>query len=142
MILYGYDKSETEEVAIQFIKAGYHDVKVYHNFISEWSASDILPLDKLNRYKNLVSADWLNELIITGSASEYNNNRYVICHAHFQNRTAYEEGHIPEAIDLDTNLLESSERWNRRSPKELKNALEQLGITYDTKPIRSQGHVP
>jgi thiosulfate/3-mercaptopyruvate sulfurtransferase len=130
--IYGYDILKTEKVANQFIKAGYDDVKVYQNFIDEWDANNKLPMEKLNRYSQLVSANWLHELIQTDSAPEYHNTKYVICHAHFQNRNAYEEGHIPEAIELDTNLLESAETWNRRSPKELKIALEQLGITFDT----------
>ncbi len=132
LVIYGYDKFETEKVANQFLKAGYNDVKIYHNFIDEWSDNNKLPIDKLKRYRQLVSANWLNKLIKTDTAPEYNNKKYVICHAHYQKRGAYEEGHIPGTIDLDTNLLESSETWNRRSPKELKNALEQLGITYDT----------
>jgi len=131
LIIYGYDKFETEKVANQFIRAGYKDIIVYHNFIDEWSANNKLPMGRLKRYRQLVSAKWLNELIRTGAAPEYNNKKYIICHAHYNNRDAYEEGHIPEAIALDTNLLESPETWNRRSPEELKNALEQLGITYD-----------
>jgi thiosulfate/3-mercaptopyruvate sulfurtransferase len=89
-------------------------------------------MEKLDRYKHLVSADWLKELISKGKAPEFDNEKFIICHAHYQNRKAYEEGHIPEAIDLDTNILESSKTWNRRSPEELKKALEGLGITYDT----------
>ena len=89
-------------------------------------------MDNLKRYRHLVSADWLNQLIKTNNAPEYYNNKFVICHTHYQNKGAYGEGHIPEAIDLDTNLLESPETWNRRSPEELKYTLEQLGITYDT----------
>jgi len=126
LVVYGYDRTETEKVAHQFLKAGYTDVKVYHNFIDEWSANNRLPMDKLKRYRHLVSANWLNKLIKTGTGPEYNNKKYVICHAHYQKRDVYEEGHIPGAIDLDTNLLESSETWNRRSPEELKIALEQL----------------
>ncbi|MFW6254148.1 MAG: sulfurtransferase, partial [Chitinivibrionales bacterium] len=41
-------------------------------------------------------------------------------------------GHIPGAIEIDTNSLESPETWNRRSASELKMALEQHGITQDT----------
>jgi 3-mercaptopyruvate sulfurtransferase SseA len=132
VVVYGYDNSETEKVAQQFFKIGYPNVRVYHNFIDEWSSNDELPMDKMKRYHQLVSADWLNELIATGSAPEYTNKKCVICHAHYQNRSAYEKGHIPGAIDLDTNLLESSETWNRRSPEELKKTFENLGITYDT----------
>lgn len=132
IIVYGYNKTETEKVANQFIRTGYSDVKVYHNFISEWSTDDRLPMQKLERYQNLVSANWLYQLIKTGKAPEYDNNKFIICHAHYQNRESYEEGHIPKAIELDTNLLESSETWNRRNPEELKKTLEKLGITYDT----------
>lgn len=132
LILYGYNESKTEKVANHFIRAGYRNIKVYHNFISEWSANEKLPMDSLEKYRQLVSAEWLNELITTGSAPEYNNNNYLICHAHYQNNEDYIEGHIPKAIDLDTNLLESSDTWNRRSPEELKNAFEQLGIKFDT----------
>jgi len=54
------------------------------------------------------------------------------CHAHYRNPSDYELGHIPNAISLDTLLLESPETWNRRSPEELKETLQNLGITRDT----------
>lgn len=132
LILYGYGESEIIKVAKKFIKLGFNKIKIYKNFITEWSNNNKYPMNKLKRYQDLVSAKWLNELIKTGSAPEFDNNNYVICHAHYQNRKDYEEGHIPNAIDLDTNLLESSETWNRRSSEELKKVLEQLGITHDT----------
>jgi thiosulfate/3-mercaptopyruvate sulfurtransferase len=56
----------------------------------------------------------------------------VIFHAHYRNREAYLTDHIPGAIDMDTLALEDPETWNRRSPEELKKALEQHGITHDT----------
>ena len=132
VVIYGYDKFDTRKVANQFIRAGYDDLRIYDKFLDEWTSNNELPMDKLKRYQYLVSASWLNELISSGSAAEYDNNKFVICHAHYQNKDAYKEGHIPGAIDLDTNLLESSKTWNRRSPRELKTAFEQLGITNDT----------
>lgn len=132
LIIYGYQPDETEKVAAQFERAGYKKVSVYHNFIDEWSNDTVYPMSSLQRYRQLVSAEWLHSLIKTGSAPEFNQGKYVICHAHYQNRSAYETGHIPGAIDVDTNSLESPETWNRRSPAEVKKALEDLGITYDT----------
>jgi thiosulfate/3-mercaptopyruvate sulfurtransferase len=132
LILYGYDGDKTIKVARQFMKAGYQNVSVYHEFVSEWSAHADLPMEYLARYNHLVSAGWLNDLISNGAASEYSNKRYVICHAHYRNRSAYQEGHIPGAVDLDTNSLESPQTWNRRSPEEIKNVLENLGITHHT----------
>ncbi|MFO7677384.1 MAG: rhodanese-like domain-containing protein, partial [Thermoplasmatota archaeon] len=132
LILYGYDHSSIQHVADQFFKAGYHDIELYHDFISEWTTDKRYPMDTLKRYKYLVSAEWLNRLIKTGDPAEYANNKFVIIHAHYQNRKAYEQGHIPQAIDLDTNLLESSETWNIRSAEELTKTLKCCGITYDT----------
>ncbi len=132
LILYGYEKEETEKAARQFIKAGYKKVRVYNEYVNEWSPDNKPPLERLPRYKHLVSAGWLKELIAKGTALEYNNNKYVICHAHYRNRGAYEEGHIPGAVELDTNLLESPETWNCRTPEEIKSVLENKGITWDT----------
>jgi len=132
LILYGYNNSEIKKVAEQFIRAGYPTIKVYYNFVDEWNAQKKYPMQKLARHHHLVSPDWLKELIATGKAPEYDNTKYVICHAHYRNKEDYEKGHIPGAVDVDTNTLESTETWNRRSPKELKTALENLGITHDT----------
>lgn len=132
LILYGYNKGDAEKVARQFEKAGYSNIFIYSYFKDEWCSDQKLPMERLARYKHLVSAGWLNELISKGTAPEYNNNKYVLCHAHYQNKSAYNEGHIPGAVELDTNSLESPETWNCRLPKELKDVLENLGITHDT----------
>jgi len=132
LIIYGYENDEAQQVALHFSKAGFVDIHLYHDFVDEWTADENLPMEQLARYQHLVSAEWLQTLINTGSAPEYNNNRYVLCHAHYQNREAYTEGHIPTAIDLDTNLLESNETWNRRTPEELYEVFKQLGITAET----------
>ena len=132
LVLYGYEKEQTEMIAGQFRKAGYPEVRVYHSLIDEWSPNEEYPMEKLARYTQLVSAKWLNELITTGTAPEYSNNRFVIGHAHYRKTGDYELGHIPGAVDIDTNTLESEETWNRRSPAELKNALEKLGIASST----------
>jgi molybdopterin synthase sulfurtransferase len=132
LIIYGYDNKETESVAQCFIKAHYTDISVYHDFVSEWSADFELPMSHLSRHSQLVSAQWLNDLIANKKVPEYDNNKFVLCHAHYRNKGAYEEGHIPGAIKLDSNTLESPDTWNCRSPQELKLALEQSGISYDT----------
>jgi thiosulfate/3-mercaptopyruvate sulfurtransferase len=130
--VYGYDEEEIQKVAHKFRRAGYPDVLVYEHFLEEWVPDPGLSLQYLERYRQLVPAVWIRELIDTGKAPEYDNSRYVIGHAHYRNRPDYEKGHIPGAVDLDTNILESSETWNRRSPEELEEALKNRGITSDT----------
>lgn len=131
LILYGYTPNETQQVADNFERAGYHQIRVYHHFADEWSAGNY-PMQKLERYRHLVYPQWVKELIDDKKPHEYHNDRFVICHGHYQNQADYDKGHIPGAISLDTNWLESPETWNRRSPQELADALEKLGISADT----------
>ncbi len=132
VVLYGYSTDDAEKVARLFLRSGYTDVRIYKHFIDEWTANDNLPMEYLKRYKNLVPAGWVKELISGKKPDNYDNDRFIILHAHYRNRDAYLSGHIPGAIDIDTLALESPETWNRRSPAELKKALEEHGITADT----------
>ena len=132
IVIYGYTNDDAEKVAQRFLKSGYKKVSVYNRFVDEWLSNNDLPMEKLVRYRHLVSAEWVNELISGGKPAEYENDKYVVVHSHYRNRDAYLSGHIPGAIDMDTLALEAPETWNRRSPEELKSALEQHGITADT----------
>ncbi len=132
LIIYGYERKLSEKVAKLFIKAGYPNVKIYNDFLNEWCPKKDFPMDKLERYRHLVSAEWLNELMQKGTAPNFNSNKYVICHAHYRNKEDYKKGHIPGAVELDTNLLESPDTWNRRSPESIEKALKNIGITNDT----------
>ncbi len=132
LIIYSYSKEDNQKVANLFLKSAYKNVSVYNNFIPDWSANENLPMEKLARYRNLVSAKWVNQLISGEKPAEYDNDKYIVVHSHYRNRNAYLTGHIPGAIDMDTLALEAPETWNRRSPEELKAALEQHGITADT----------
>lgn len=132
IIIYGYSPEEIQKIAERFVKSGYPKVSVYLYFQDEWAANPDLPLQKLERFKNLVSAEWVNELISGRKPAEYENDNFVVVHSHYRNRDAYLSGHIPGAIDMDTLALEAPETWNRRSPEELEQALLHHGITADT----------
>ena len=132
LVIYAYNTQDAEKVASLFHKAGYHNVSIYNGFVKEWAEDASLPMEHLARYKQLVSAEWVKDLLDGKSPQEYNNNKFVVVHAHYRNREAYLSGHIPQAVDMDTLALEAPETWNRRSPEELKKALEEHGITADT----------
>ncbi len=132
IVIYGYDSAEIQKVAERFNKSGYQKVSVYSHFVDEWANNPNLPMQNLERFKNLVSASWVNELISGEKPQHYDNDKFVLVHSHYRYRDAYLTGHIPGAIDMDTLALEAPETWNRRSPEQLKQALEQHGITADT----------
>ena len=132
LVIYGYNTEESEKVSDLFKRAGYADVSIYTHFVEEWSSNPDLPMDKLERHKQLVSAQWVKALISGDNPQQYENNKFIVIHSHYRNRDAYLSGHIPGAIDMDTLALEAPETWNRRAPEELKKALEDHGITSDT----------
>jgi len=132
LVIYGYEKADIEKAANRFLKAGYYNISLYCGFVEEWSAIDLFPMNRMARYRNLVHAQWVQDLISGKRPDGYDNKKYVIVHAHYRNRNAYLSGHIPGAIDMDTLALEAPETWNRRTPEELKQSLENHGITSDT----------
>ncbi len=132
IIVYGYNAVDSGKVATHFLKSGYDHVSVYNRFVKEWTENPELPMHHLNRFQQLVPALWVN-MQISGDHPPYiKNEKYVVVHAHYRNRDAYLSGHIPGAIDMDTLAIEAPETWNRRSPQELKKALEEHGITAET----------
>lgn len=132
VVVYGADTRQIDHVAGLFARLGFEQVDVYYDFVAEWCADPALPLASLPRYTQLVSPSWLHQLITEGTAPEHDAPDVVICHAHYQNPYDYDVGHIPGAVALDTNTLESPDTWNRRSPPEIRATLQQLGITRDT----------
>lgn len=132
IVVYGYSEDEINGVTKLFLRAGYSDINVYNDFVQKWTANKELPMENLARYRQLVSAGWLKTLVNGGVPAEYSNNKFVVCHSHYQNPDDYNTDHIPGSIAIDTNELESSETWSRRSPEELKMALEKHGITAET----------
>ncbi|MFW5663853.1 MAG: rhodanese-like domain-containing protein [bacterium] len=133
IVLYGYEEDAMVQVARRFEEAGYKDINLYHHFLDQWVVNEKLPMEKMANYRNLVYPAWLSTLLSEGTPPHYENGEnFVVCHAHYRNYDDYLQGHIPGAIALDTLTLESPETWNRRSPQELKAALEQHGITADT----------
>ncbi|NPD86670.1 thiosulfate sulfurtransferase [Lentimicrobium sp. L6] len=132
IVIYSYTSDEAKKLAQVFKKAGYEKLAIYPHFLSEWVKNEELEMDRLARFNHLVYPDWVQALIKGEKPEHYHNDKFVICHSHYRNRDAYLSGHIPGAIDLDTLALEAPETWNRRSPEELKEALEAHGITSNT----------
>ncbi len=133
IILYGNTQEDINLVAGRFLDAGYNKLYLYPDFANQWAASPNLPMEFMERYQHLVYPSWVNSLINGHKPPLYNKGQnYVICHAHYRNYNDYLKGHIPGAIALDTLELEDPETWNRRTPAELKEALERHGISAET----------
>lgn len=132
IIVYGYEEEQSAEMAAKLINLGYSNIHLYNNYIEEWVGNPDLPLHQLSRFKHLVYPEWVKKLVDGQQPPQLNNDDYVICHSHYDHIEDYHKGHIPGAIPLDTNSLESTKTWNRRSPGQLRETLQKMGIRHDT----------
>ncbi len=130
--VYAHAPEAAEEMADYLRRLDFQDVSVYDRFIENWAGDPECPLHHLDRYRQLVPPEWVDAFINGESPPDLDGDDVVLCHAHFDHRADYENGHIPGAVPLNTNWLESPDTWNRRSPSELKSTLEDLGIRHDT----------
>ena len=132
IVLYGDSAEQVRTVREKLGELGYADVGLYEGGFARWAADPALPVEKLARYDRLVHPDWLRQLLAGETPEAYRGNPYLLFHVNFGVPEEYEEGHLPGALYLDTNWLESPEDWNRRSPGELQATLTSLGISADT----------
>ena len=126
----GADDHPAVEARLRELSSG--RIRIYEGGWGEWAADERLPVERLPNYEKLVHADWLHELLDGGRPEAAPVSKFLLFHVNFGVPEEYEENHIPGALYLDTNSLESPDDWNRRSPEELDSAMRSLGITHDT----------
>ena len=130
VVLYG-GADEVAAVRGKLVELGHLPGRIYEYAWEEW-ADSTLPSERLANYERLVHPDWLAQLLGGGRPEAAPDGRFLLFHVNFGVPEEYEESHLPTALYLDTNRLESPVDWNRRSPEELEVSLRELGITHDT----------
>jgi 3-mercaptopyruvate sulfurtransferase SseA len=132
IVVYGDGPDDALEVASRLAELGHAALRVYEQGWGEWAADETLPVERLPNYQRLVHTDWLRHLLDGGRPEAAPAREFLLFQVNFGLPEEYEENHLPGALYLDTNRLESPTVWNRRSPQELDAAVRELGIGYDT----------
>ena len=101
---------------------------MYEDGFTDWAERE-LPVERLANYGQLVHPAWLRTFLDGGEPEAAPVGRTLLFHVNFGVPEEYADSHLPGALYLDTNLLESPRDWNRRSPEDLDAALRVLGIT-------------
>jgi thiosulfate/3-mercaptopyruvate sulfurtransferase len=144
VVLYGDRVEDVLALEARLVELGHAGVRIYEHGFVEWAADGALPIERLPRYDKLVHPEWLQQLLDGGRPEAAPAGPVLLFHVNFGVPEEYEEGHIPGALYLDTNLLENPDDWNRRSPEALEEALCSFGVTHDTTVILygrdSEGH--
>lgn len=131
VVVYDDAPSDAATLAETLTARGFDEVYAYAGRLAEWAADPSLPMERLPRYEKLVHSGWVEQLIAGRRPATYAGNGFAVFHVNFGVPEEYAEGHLPGAVHLDTNALESARTWNRRSPAELEAALLAHGITAD-----------
>lgn len=132
IVVYGYDDEDGAPLADRMLALGFDDVSVLAGGLPEWAARRDLDVIQLPRNRQLVHPRWLHGLLDGEQTDEAPGGDFTVFHVNYGVPEEYERGHIPGAVHLDTNTLESPTDWNRRSPEELETALLRLGVTQNT----------
>ncbi|MDH4178106.1 MAG: rhodanese-like domain-containing protein [Thermoleophilia bacterium] len=131
VVLYG-DAAGVSAVARRLAELGHRRILVYDAGWGEWAGDSSLPVERLAHFEQLVHVDWLHSLLGGGRPEAAPAGPFLLFHVNFGVPEEYAESHLPGALHLDTNRLESPSDWNRRSPRELDEALCALGVTVGT----------
>jgi molybdopterin synthase sulfurtransferase len=131
-VLYGSAADDVSSATARLATLGVTGVRIYEPGWREWAADATLPVERLPNCEKLVHTEWVRRLLDGERPEAAPAGRFLLFHVNFGVPEEYEDGHLPGALYLDTNLLESADDWNRRSPEELEPALCSLGISHDT----------
>ncbi|PSW05762.1 rhodanese-like domain-containing protein [Photobacterium lipolyticum] len=89
-------------------------------------------LDALPRFQQLVTPEWVKQ-VVEGQQPHYAPKKgYKLVEVAWGPPTKYLASHIPTALYLNTNEIESEPWWNRVSDEKLAKVIRELGIRYDT----------
>lgn len=75
-----------------------------------------------------VSPKWVQQTI----KGQTNTKDYKIFEASYGNDKAFKKGHIPGAMHINTNDIESTKTWNLKSAEQIKQVLLKHGVTNKT----------
>jgi thiosulfate/3-mercaptopyruvate sulfurtransferase len=86
----------------------------------------------LPHFKQLVSAQWLNDLVMGKNPVYAPKKEYKVIEVQWGPGIKYLAAHIPGAVNLDTNDIEAEPWWNVLSDEVIASLLKGMGIRYDT----------
>lgn len=126
VILYDANGKDSLEIAEYLQKNGVKNISLYN--INEWEQEN-LPLKKFSGYEMLVPAQWVKENLGKGYKV------FEVAWGPEEMDEDYKKGHIPGAVHIDTDEVESAPLWSINSDLSLLEFAKKNGITKDDKII-------
>ncbi|OAN13191.1 thiosulfate sulfurtransferase [Photobacterium jeanii] len=121
-------KTAQQEMKGALEKQGFSDLHLMTQSLADYQGE----LTALPQFQQLVSPEWVKQ-VINGEPSLYSPKKgYRVVEVAYGPPIKYLASHIPGALYLNTNDIETKPLWNRVSPDKLKKVFSDLGISHDT----------
>lgn len=120
------DKAQQLTTALQ--AQGYHSLTTINQPLNRYHGK----LNALPDFQQLVPASWLYDLINNKHPRYAPTNGYKVVEVEWGPPAKYLLDHIPGALYVNTNTIESKPWWNKVSNQALTKVIADLGIRYDT----------
>lgn len=143
------DDNITEEQYILFADAGFNELYALEGGLNKYAENG--EVEKLEGYQRYVSPQWVEDLINGKNPESYDNSDYKLVEITLgSEKDVFEKGHIKGAINIDADsinhipgprnltdyeLIPMEEQltfWGLPKDQDIKNVLENAGITKDT----------
>lgn len=121
-------KDASQKLSLALKKQGFQHVETIEQLLQESNEK----LISEPNFKQLVSAQWLNELINNHQPFYAPKKDHKIIEVQWGPAAKYLAAHIPGALYLNTNDIEAEPWWNRVSDGKIAELLKNFGIRYDT----------
>ncbi len=122
------DQAASQKMLTALAGQGFTSVSVIEEPLSNYSGS----LTALPKFQQLVGPEWLKQVIDGQQPLYAPKTDYKLVEVAWGPPTKYLVSHIPTALYLNTNNIETKPLWNRVSNDKLTALLQDLGIRYDT----------
>ena len=122
------DDDASQSLSLALKKQGFKKLDVIETPLSESTEK----LVALPNFKQLVSPQWINNLINDKKPLYGPKKDYKLIEVQWGPAAKYLAAHIPGALYLNTNDIEAEPWWNRVSDEKIAELLKNLGIRYDT----------
>ncbi|WP_108649954.1 rhodanese-like domain-containing protein [Dongshaea marina] len=128
LLIYGSTPAQSREAVKLLHQQGFpiKQLHIYRDPFSVWAETPSLPLTHLANYQALVSAAWLHRELKKPA-----EQRPLIVEASYGKGLKYLLAHIPGAIHLNTDSVESGPEWNLLPPQKLAENMAKAGLSRD-----------
>jgi 3-mercaptopyruvate sulfurtransferase SseA len=130
VVLYDANGLDAKRVADYLKGLGYKNISLYD--VKEWVKDSSLEMVSNKNYQMIVPAQWIKDVVDGKNPETFAGGEYKIFEVSWGDETtSYVNGHIPNAVHINTDEEEKAPLWSLNSDAELIQFAKNNGITLN-----------